>query len=76
MDTANPFVELVAGVVWLVRNGMNVVSQSRDVEFAGVEETGTMYQFISVMSGRSAVGFDNSGVAYLVQVDGRTGQRG
>ena len=75
-DLTNPFVQLLAGVVWLVRNGVNVVYRSRDVEYAGVEETGSMYQFVTVMSGRSAVGFDNSGAAYLIQVDGRTGQRG
>ncbi len=74
--TTNPFVQLIAGVIWLVKNGVNNVYAARNVEYAGVEETGPLPQFVSVISGRSAVGFDDNGVAYLIQVDGRTSQRG
>ena len=72
----HPFAQLVSGVVWLVRDGVNYVQQSRSVEYAGVEETGSLDLFTAVLAARSAVGFDKDGVVYLVQVDGHTFYRG
>jgi N-acetylglucosamine-1-phosphodiester alpha-N-acetylglucosaminidase len=75
-DTTNPFVQLVSGVIWLVRNGTNYVDASKRVEFAGDEETGTLNVFAAITAARSAIGFDAAGRVYLVQVDGRTNFRG
>ena len=38
----NPFVQLVSGVVWLVRNGTNFVKHSLEIEamYHRVQETG------------------------------------
>lgn len=41
LDQSNPFVQLVSGVVWLLRNGEVYVNQSLTAECDETQETGT-----------------------------------
>ena len=72
----NPFFQLVSGVVWLLRNGTSYVDESKKAECRDTEETGSMDVFASVLSARTALGHDEKGRVMLVQVDGKTHQRG
>ncbi|XP_042336553.1 N-acetylglucosamine-1-phosphodiester alpha-N-acetylglucosaminidase isoform X3 [Sceloporus undulatus] len=72
----NPFVQLVSGVVWLLRNGEVYVNQSRAVECDEIQTTGTFDKFINTVSARTAVGHDKQGQLVLVHVDGQTNTRG
>ncbi|NXX76194.1 NAGPA acetylglucosaminidase, partial [Urocolius indicus] len=76
LDQANPFVQLVSGVVWLLRNGEVYINQSRVAECDQVQTTGTFDKFINVISARTAVGHDSQGQLVLVHVDGQTESRG
>lgn len=40
MDQSNPFVQLVTGVVWLLRNREVYINQSLEVECDKTQETG------------------------------------
>ncbi|XP_078689990.1 N-acetylglucosamine-1-phosphodiester alpha-N-acetylglucosaminidase-like [Branchiostoma floridae x Branchiostoma belcheri] len=72
----NPFVQLVTGVIWLVRNGTVYVNESQTTECADMQETGSLDRFVNVVSARSAVGHDEEGRVVLVHIDGQTGDRG
>ncbi|XP_053132933.1 N-acetylglucosamine-1-phosphodiester alpha-N-acetylglucosaminidase [Hemicordylus capensis] len=72
----NPFVQLVSGVVWLLRDGEVYVNQSWAVECEEIQETGTFERFVSTVSARTAVGHNKRGQLVLVHVDGQTGSRG
>ncbi|XP_015271119.1 PREDICTED: N-acetylglucosamine-1-phosphodiester alpha-N-acetylglucosaminidase [Gekko japonicus] len=72
----NPFVQLVSGVVWLLRDGEVYVNQSRDLECSKTQTTGTFDTFIHTISARTAVGHDKEGRLVLLHVDGQTGGRG
>lgn len=71
LSDSAPFEQLVGGVVWLVRDGVNYVHTSATyLEDMGAQETGD--DFVSVKSARSAVGHDTQGRLVLFQVEGRT----
>uniref|UniRef100_A0A3Q2TBS1 N-acetylglucosamine-1-phosphodiester alpha-N-acetylglucosaminidase n=1 Tax=Fundulus heteroclitus TaxID=8078 RepID=A0A3Q2TBS1_FUNHE len=76
LDQSNPFVQLVSGVVWLLRNGKIYINQSLEAECSDTQETGTLKHFVDVVSARTAVGHDENGRLFLFQIDGQTGQRG
>ncbi|XP_075052828.1 N-acetylglucosamine-1-phosphodiester alpha-N-acetylglucosaminidase [Mixophyes fleayi] len=76
LDTENPFVQLVSGVVWLLRNGEVYIEQSKSVECDKTQNTGTFERFINVISARTAVGHDKDGRLVLFHADGQTGDRG
>ncbi|NXM91842.1 NAGPA acetylglucosaminidase, partial [Oenanthe oenanthe] len=76
LDQSNPFVQLVSGVVWLLRNGEVYINQSRVAECGDTQTTGTFDKFINVISARTAVGHDHQGQLVLVHVDGQTESRG
>ncbi|KAF1539688.1 N-acetylglucosamine-1-phosphodiester alpha-N-acetylglucosaminidase, partial [Eudyptula minor] len=76
LDQTNPFVQLVSGVVWLLRDGEVYISQSQMAECDEIQTTGTFDKFINVISARTAVGHDNQGQLVLVHVDGQTESRG
>ncbi|NWU52805.1 NAGPA acetylglucosaminidase, partial [Dromas ardeola] len=76
LDQANPFVQLVSGVVWLLRDGEVYISQSQVAECGDIQTTGTFDKFINVISARTAVGHDSQGQLVLVHVDGQTESRG
>ena len=75
-NKTNPFRQLVTGVVWLVRNGTNVVNESMELECSKYETTGAMETFINVRSARTAIGHDAQGRLVLAQVEGQTFRRG
>ncbi|XP_027521622.1 N-acetylglucosamine-1-phosphodiester alpha-N-acetylglucosaminidase [Corapipo altera] len=76
LDQTNPFVQLVSGVVWLLRDGEVYINESRDAECGNTQTTGTFDKFINVISARTAVGHDRQGRLVLVHVDGQTESRG
>ncbi|XP_068126370.1 N-acetylglucosamine-1-phosphodiester alpha-N-acetylglucosaminidase isoform X2 [Hyperolius riggenbachi] len=76
LDTENPFVQLVSGVVWLLRKGEVYVNQSRNVECDETQTTGKFDEFINKISARTAVGHDRSGRLILFHADGQTDGRG
>lgn len=40
LDTENPFVQLLSGVVWLIRNGSIYINESQAAECDETQETG------------------------------------
>lgn len=42
LDTENPFVQLLSGVVWLIRNGSIYINESQATECDETQETGWM----------------------------------
>lgn len=76
LDQSNPFVQLVSGVVWLLRNGQVYINQSLTAECDKTQETGALRHFVDVVSARTAVGHDAQGRLVLAQIDGQTGIRG
>ncbi|KAM9351876.1 N-acetylglucosamine-1-phosphodiester alpha-N-acetylglucosaminidase-like [Symphorus nematophorus] len=61
LDRSNPFVQLVSGVVWLLRKGEIYINQSLKAD---------------VLSARMVVGHDADGNLILFHVDGKTKKRG
>lgn len=76
LDRSNPFVQLVSGVVWLLRNGEVYIDQSLEAECNETQETGKFRTFVDVLSARTAVGHDAEGRLILFHIDGQTHQRG
>ena len=72
----NPFIQLVSGVIWLLRNGSIYVDESKKAECRDTEETGSMDLFADVVSARTALGHDKHGRVMIVQIDGKTHHRG
>ncbi|XP_073915846.1 N-acetylglucosamine-1-phosphodiester alpha-N-acetylglucosaminidase isoform X3 [Castor canadensis] len=76
LDSENPFVQLLSGVVWLIRNGSVYINESQATECDETQETGSFSKFVNVMSARTAVGHDRKGQLVLFHADGQTEQRG
>ncbi|XP_051999903.1 N-acetylglucosamine-1-phosphodiester alpha-N-acetylglucosaminidase [Xyrauchen texanus] len=76
LDQVNPFVQLISGVVWLLRAGEIYISESIQAECDKTQETGTFQSFVDVVSARTAVGHDAEGRLILFHVDGQTKTRG
>lgn len=76
LDQSNPFVQLVSGVIWLLRNGEVYINQSLEAECTETQETGSLRYFVDVVSARTAVGHDKEGRLILFQIDGQTKKRG
>ncbi|XP_053413374.1 N-acetylglucosamine-1-phosphodiester alpha-N-acetylglucosaminidase isoform X2 [Nycticebus coucang] len=76
LDTENPFVQLVSGVIWLIRNGSIYINESQATECDETQETGSFSKFVNVISARTAVGHDQKGQLVLFHADGQTEQRG
>uniref|UniRef100_A0A803JVK7 N-acetylglucosamine-1-phosphodiester alpha-N-acetylglucosaminidase n=1 Tax=Xenopus tropicalis TaxID=8364 RepID=A0A803JVK7_XENTR len=76
LETENPFVQLLSGVVWLLRNGTVYINQSKAAECDKTQTTGDFDHFINVISARTAVGHDRDGRLILFHVDGQTEDRG
>lgn len=52
LDPVNPFVQLLSGVVWLIRNGSIYINESQATECDETQETGQEAQaffFICIM---------------------------
>ncbi|XP_028914299.1 N-acetylglucosamine-1-phosphodiester alpha-N-acetylglucosaminidase isoform X3 [Ornithorhynchus anatinus] len=76
LDEENPFVQLVSGVVWLLRAGRSYVNESQELECDKTQETGTFSKFVNVVSARTALGHDKEGRLVLFHADGQTDRRG
>ena len=75
MISSNFFFVLVTGLVWLVRDGESHVDE--DVKYSedmSIQTTGD--GFVTVKSARTAVGFDRHGQMMVLQMDGKTWERG
>ncbi|GIY00488.1 n-acetylglucosamine-1-phosphodiester alpha-N-acetylglucosaminidase [Caerostris extrusa] len=64
--------QLVGGVIWILRNGTGFVNTSKNLECEKTEETGSMDRFVNIVSARSAVGHDKDGNVVFIQVDGKS----
>ena len=62
------FEQLVAGVIWLVRNGSSYVNISETLEDMATQETGST--FVTVRAGRVALGHDAAGQLLMLVMDG------
>ncbi|XP_054637972.1 N-acetylglucosamine-1-phosphodiester alpha-N-acetylglucosaminidase isoform X2 [Dunckerocampus dactyliophorus] len=76
LEQSNPFVQLISGVVWLIKNGSVNIEPSLKAECDKTQETGTLKHFADVISARTAVGHDAQGRLILFHLDGQTGERG
>ncbi|KAM8977077.1 N-acetylglucosamine-1-phosphodiester alpha-N-acetylglucosaminidase [Pelodytes ibericus] len=76
LEEENPFVQLVSGVVWLLRDGEIYIEQSKTAECDKTQNTGSFDYFVNVISARTAVGHDQDGRLILFHVDGQTNDRG
>nr|XP_054748257.1 N-acetylglucosamine-1-phosphodiester alpha-N-acetylglucosaminidase-like [Lytechinus pictus] len=76
LQKENPFIQLVGGVGWLLRDGEIYVEESRNAECKDVEESGTVDQFFNMLSARVAVGSDDEGHLVLAVIDGQSKVRG
>ncbi|KAJ8389424.1 hypothetical protein AAFF_G00119620 [Aldrovandia affinis] len=76
LDKVNPFVQLISGVVWLLRNGNPYIEESMAVECEETQETGAFHRFVNAVSARTAVGHDREGRLVLFHIDGQTDSRG
>ena len=70
------FLQLVSGVLWIVRRGKIYVDESKKAECQDTQETGSMDLFANVVSARAALGHDKEGRVVFVQVDGKTNRQG
>eukprot|EP00040_Diaphanoeca_grandis_P028745 m.166886 g.166886 ORF g.166886 m.166886 type:complete len:498 (+) comp31444_c0_seq1:245-1738(+) len=76
IESKNQFVQLIAGVIWLVRNGTSFVQESIDIESEFPEHSGTLEYFATLTSARVAVGHDKNGNVLIAQFDGKSGDHG
>ncbi|XP_076827661.1 N-acetylglucosamine-1-phosphodiester alpha-N-acetylglucosaminidase [Brachyhypopomus gauderio] len=76
LDKVNPFVQLVSGVVWLLRKGEVYIKESMQAENETTQNTGSFQRFVDVTSARTSVGYDKEGRLILFHVDGQTDYRG
>ncbi|KAI6646521.1 N-acetylglucosamine-1-phosphodiester alpha-N-acetylglucosaminidase-like [Oopsacas minuta] len=75
-DKTDPFIQLVSGIIWLVKNGSNFVNESMHIESDNNEDTGNLTHFVNVISARTAIGHDEQGRVMMVVIDGQTRKRG
>ncbi|XP_021366228.1 N-acetylglucosamine-1-phosphodiester alpha-N-acetylglucosaminidase-like [Mizuhopecten yessoensis] len=69
------FIQLVSGVIWLIRDGKVNINTSMDYECPEALPA-SIQNFSSSVSARSAVAVDRQGRVILMQVDGNTHERG
>lgn len=73
------FDTLISGLVWLVRDGEVYVTESLHPQYGAGEDMTPQTagsQFASVLSARTAIGFDDRGRLLILQVEGETWIRG
>ena len=73
---AEDFVQLVGGVIWVLKDGEDYVDKSIGTECRDTQETGTLQRFATVMSARTLVGHDSQGRVKIVQINGKTDKNG
>lgn len=67
---AGTFLQLVAGLGWIVRNGENYVKEGWEEAFKGASNAGDKY--ISMRTARTSVGYDKDGGLIILMFDGFT----
>jgi len=72
----NPFVQLISGVGWVLRNGSLYLEESLKAECSEIQTTGSLRGFFNVYSARTLIGYDKSGYVHIVQFDGKTNEIG
>ena len=72
-DIKNPFIHLVSGFGWLIRDGEVFVNQSFNEEKC---DMGNLHKLFYEKSARTLIGHDANGWMHIIQVDGKTGQFG
>uniref|UniRef100_G3Q0Q0 N-acetylglucosamine-1-phosphodiester alpha-N-acetylglucosaminidase n=1 Tax=Gasterosteus aculeatus TaxID=69293 RepID=G3Q0Q0_GASAC len=60
LDRSNPFVQLVSGVVWLLRNGEVYINQSLQAECDETQETGAVPHTMRIRGARWVRGSDST----------------
>lgn len=68
--------QMVSGLIWLVRDGRNNVRAAVEQEDPRAQTTGSLQYFAEVRSARTALGIDTQGRIILVVVEGKTGVDG
>eukprot|EP00057_Strongylocentrotus_purpuratus_P012761 XP_011667235.1 PREDICTED: uncharacterized protein LOC752960 [Strongylocentrotus purpuratus] len=76
LQTENPFIQLVGGVGWLLRDGEIYVEESKKAECGDTEEASSVDLFFNMLSARVAVGSDEKGRLVIAVIDGQTLKRG
>ncbi|XP_071770052.2 N-acetylglucosamine-1-phosphodiester alpha-N-acetylglucosaminidase-like [Centroberyx gerrardi] len=76
LERSNPFVQLISGVVWLLRDGQIYINQSMEAECDKTNEMETFRYFVDILSARTVVGHDAEGNLILFHIDGQTKERG
>lgn len=75
-STENPFIQLISGVGWVIRDGKSFLNESIKAECKDTQTTGTLDYFFRVQAARTLLGFDRNGFVHLIQFDGKTGTKG
>ena len=82
-SAASPFEQLIAGVVWLVRNGTNYVDIAAAMEDPTTQQTSDVLEnpnnhrantFVDVFAARTVIGHDREGRLKIFQLDGLHGR--
>eukprot|EP01095_Lingulamoeba_sp_RSL-Kostka_P004020 TRINITY_DN1511_c1_g3_i1.p1 TRINITY_DN1511_c1_g3~~TRINITY_DN1511_c1_g3_i1.p1 ORF type:complete len:517 (-),score=145.58 TRINITY_DN1511_c1_g3_i1:86-1636(-) len=68
------FNQLVAGVVWVVKDGQVYVDESWKIEDQSTQETGS--NFCTIQSARNVIGHDDLGRLFILTIDGKSYERG
>ncbi|XP_071955884.1 N-acetylglucosamine-1-phosphodiester alpha-N-acetylglucosaminidase-like [Antedon mediterranea] len=68
-NTRNPFVQLISGIGWLLRNGTVYLEESKRIE---CDSEWSAKEIFGSKSGRTVIGSDVDGRVVIVQVDGKT----
>ena len=67
VKTIKSLIQLVSGVIWLVRNGTNFVLESASIETAKTQQTSkhlmenNQRSFVDTFAARTVVGYDKKG---------------
>ncbi|KAI3361257.1 hypothetical protein L3Q82_012917, partial [Scortum barcoo] len=72
LDQDNPFVQLVSGIMWLLRDGEVYINESLKAECNKPVDQEVFRGFVDVLSARTVVGHDADGNLVLFHVDGQT----
>jgi hypothetical protein len=64
------WLQLLSGVVWLVKDGASFVKESLSLDDFSAETSGDGETFASLVAPRLAAGFDKSGAFVVVAIDG------
>jgi N-acetylglucosamine-1-phosphodiester alpha-N-acetylglucosaminidase len=70
LHSKDPILQMISGLIWLVKDGQNNVDNAKDVEDPSLQESGTFNQFIEVRASRLAIGHNVDGELMILSMDG------